>query len=245
MTALESFRALFQPSCRDFVPKLTTKERVVLATLLSHADGAGRCYPSLKTIATATSLGRSTVARTLLSLELDHKMVSRTQRPKPLPTLYRLQIVPERDHPRAGPSQSGTLIVPERDLDSPAAGPELLIELPKELLNTNKPNKQADVVTVFEHWAERTGRSSARLTDKRKTVIRSRPKRFTPEQLCKAIDGAAGDEFYMSKPEVADIVSLFRNDERVEGHMERATKPSRNGSSRDSDFHRKLEQELR
>jgi hypothetical protein len=238
MQPLDVHRAIWKRSDPAFLADLTTPERAVLSALAVHAGDAG-CYPSHTTLVAGTGLARSTVIQTLMRLE-GRRLITRVVNP-PQPTRYTVHLM---DRPANGPSTTRTKTVQLMDHNRPPNGHELLIELPKEL--TEPPADEVE--RVFQHWMERTGRAaSVRLTPKRRQVVRTRLKTFSADDLCRAIDGAAGSEFHMSKPEYADLTSLFRNNERVEQHMERAAKPGSTGPGKaaDGDFLRKMQEELR
>ena len=128
---LDAFRRLWKPSDDGFVDALTPPQRSVLSVLVIHANEDGLAWPSHTTIAKASGLGRSTVVRVLGQL-VDNGAIIRTSRP-PQSTRYTVSLW---DGPAAGQSRSETETVPLRDFDRPAAGHELLKELPKELIHT-------------------------------------------------------------------------------------------------------------
>ena len=74
---------------------LPATHKAVLWALLSRANEAGECYPSLTTLAKDAGLGRSTLCRVLMTL-CNNGLVKRQKGIKPS-TLYTLQLVPLRD----------------------------------------------------------------------------------------------------------------------------------------------------
>ena len=126
---LAASRRLWKPTDSGFIEGLTTPQRSVLAVLLVHTNEDGLAWPSHTSIARASGLGRSTVVRALGQLEALGAII-RTSNP-PQPTHY---TVPLWDRPALGPSRSEGETVPQRALDRPAAGHELLRELPNKLV---------------------------------------------------------------------------------------------------------------
>jgi hypothetical protein len=73
------------------------------------------------------------------------------------------------------------------------------------------------VRVVFDHWRAKLNHSRAVLNAKRERVIRARLKEFSPEDLCKAIDGCARSDFHMgrsprSEGRVFDDIELICRD---------------------------------
>lgn len=135
MNPLDGFKALWKPSSGAFLDGLTLHQRAVLSVLAIHSNGEGTSWPSLRTITKATGMGRSTVIRALKDLERTG-LLDRAPNP-PEPTRYTVSL---RDRPGAGPSPTETETVPERDGDSPGAGPEVTHEVTHEVTQgMNRP----------------------------------------------------------------------------------------------------------
>ena len=180
---------------------LPAPARLVLLVLLIQADArtldTGKYSPSLTTLARATGLGRSTVARALNQLE-EEGWLTRVRpdateaRSKKARTRYRITsptagLVPERDQasPTAGldQSQSGTSA-------SPTAGHRSDLFSDQGQISSQVIDKIIDVLrettgrTVSREWAARQARrigpgKSNTLAYVEK-VIRSRPGDFLP-----------------------------------------------------------------
>lgn len=89
-----------------------------------------------------------------------------------------------------------------------------------------------EVRRVYDHWRAARGRTDAiydRPLEERLAKIRTRMKRFTPEQLCHAIDGVARDP-WEDRPLHDDLKIIFRSDAQVEKFLDLAERgPASNG----------------
>lgn len=87
----------------------------------------------------------------------------------------------------------------------------------------------ANVRLVFDEWRRVFGHPTAKLDSKRTLRIKSRLKDFTVEQLCKALAGAAKDDWTMGKdpksPRRFDgIETVLRDTAQVERFLEMGSK---------------------
>lgn len=83
---------------------------------------------------------------------------------------------------------------------------------------------QDPIQEIFELWQEKRGRPEAKLTDGRRAKIKTRLKRFTPEQLKQAIVGVGNDP-WQERSLHDDLTVIFRNDEQVEKFLRFAAHP--------------------
>ena len=106
-------------------------------------------------------------------------------------------------------------------------------ELPPESLDVI----ESQIRQVFSAWQDIMGYQSRNLSSKRKTLIRSRLKTFSVDQLIQALQVAAASPFWRGQNDrntpYDDIVNLFRNDERVEGFIARSSTISKMLPSKD------------
>ena len=57
-----------------------------------------------------------------------------------------------------------------------------------------------EVVQIFEHWKQRTGRPEEKLTASRRSIVKARlAEGISPSQICRAIDNAAESDFYQGR----------------------------------------------
>lgn len=86
---------------------------------------------------------------------------------------------------------------------------------------------------VFEHWRETSGHARADLTSDRKTKIRARLKRFSVDDLKRAIDGACANPFYLGDNDRGQRYdfpeTIFKSDSATEKHMAYAPPASGDG----------------
>ena len=79
------------------------------------------------------------------------------------------------------------------------------------------------VQELFEYWRDRSGHSHAKLTTERRAKIRARLKRFRPDELRRAIDGACANPFYTGDNDRSQRYdfpeTIFKNDAAVDRHM--------------------------
>jgi hypothetical protein len=85
---------------------------------------------------------------------------------------------------------------------------------------------------VYDHWRTARGRTRAsydRPLPERVKVIQTRLRRFSPAELCRAIDGVAADP-WEDRPLHDDLKIIFRSDAQVEKFLELAEQgPRSNG----------------
>ena len=102
--------------------------------------------------------------------------------------------------------------------------------------DTQKGNGVDQIKFIFEHWKYTTNRPSEILNQDRSRIIHDRIKEgLSVEILCRAIDGAAGDDFYQGRtskqPSRIDTLDIiFKNHDRITrlasmDHSRRPLKP--------------------
>lgn len=101
---------------------------------------------------------------------------------------------------------------------------------PKEKVKTTV-EPSGPTAEVFSYWQQVMGKPRAQLDAKRKRSIAGRLKDgYTPEQLCKAVDGCRNDPFSMGKNDRStmynDIELICRDGPRVDKFIALADKPS-------------------
>ena len=83
---------------------------------------------------------------------------------------------------------------------------------------------------IFQHWLSESGHTQSQFTEKRRSKVRQRLRRFTPEQLKQAITNACATPFYRGQNESGTrydwLETILKNDEAVERHLERKAKRS-------------------
>jgi hypothetical protein len=99
---------------------------------------------------------------------------------------------------------------------------------------SDKPNTdRAKIKQVFEYWRTRCGHEGATLTADRRDKIKARLKKYTPEQLEQAIEGARASPFHQGEnPQRTRydwIETIFKNDSTAEKLMLAAQNGHRNG----------------
>lgn len=190
---------------------LAHADKLVLLALADNANDEGLCYPSVTTLAEKCCMHRSTVLRSLQSLE-EAGQVTRDLRsgratvyhvhPSQIATGRRLQPVAERDPSQAAtgsaarphPSQSATPPVADCDPSAPRSPPQtppLTPHYPEPSLNRqgNRSARAREAERVFDHWRETWGHPRALLDAKRRKRIEARLTDFSADQLCDAISG--------------------------------------------------------
>jgi len=61
-------------------------------------------------------------------------------------------------------------------------------------------DEDKDVLRIFDHWRQRTGRPDEKLTRSRKSIIQARLREgIGPSLICRAIDNAAESDFYQGR----------------------------------------------
>lgn len=105
---------------------------------------------------------------------------------------------------------------------------------PPDVLVLDQPRqREPDAVRqVFDHWRTRMNHPGANLDDKRKRHIRQRLKDgYTPDQLCKAIDGCALTPHNMGQNDNGQkydgLHVIFRDADQVDRFMRNADAPPR------------------
>jgi uncharacterized phage protein (TIGR02220 family) len=87
---------------------------------------------------------------------------------------------------------------------------------------------------VFDYWIKRLGKTDqTRFSEKRRKKIHTRLKEgFTVEQLCRAIDAMASDEFYnpRSGKKYNDIELVCRSSDKVEKFLEQYSERESRGT---------------
>ena len=92
--------------------------------------------------------------------------------------------------------------------------------------STSTPSKD-DVRTVYDHWRSVRDKSDPRyerISDERRKKVQARLREFSVNELCRALDAVAHDDW----PERArhdDLTVLFKNRESVDRWLELADKP--------------------
>jgi hypothetical protein len=87
------------------------------------------------------------------------------------------------------------------------------------------PTTSVGVVSeIFEHWVAARSKRGHSLTPGRRERIQTRLREFSVEQLKRAIDGVANDD-WEDRPKHDDLTIIFKNGEQVEKFLELADKP--------------------
>lgn len=128
----------------------STNLKIILLALAKHTDAAGRCYPSIATLAHITGMHRSTVMRGLDQLEREGVVERAKSRGRA--TQYRLQLVAQCDTSRGAtsrvvlPDQSHTATPPVAHCDSTSrtVRHELINELSIEQTNEHSASAGDD-----------------------------------------------------------------------------------------------------
>lgn len=99
----------------------------------------------------------------------------------------------------------------------PAAG--------SEAVPTNGPKTDPDAVrAVWDHWLAVSGRGRSKLTPERRKKIQARLATYPVVDLCRAIDGAHRNSFYLGENDRGEyyghVETIFKNDGTVERHLE-------------------------
>ena len=103
-----------------------------------------------------------------------------------------------------------------------------------DALLPSPPKPKSDIQRVFEHWADVMNHPRAVLDGPRRHVLGKALEKRSVEDCCLAIDGCASSDFHMKRGDyryrdgsVADGLDLiFRNADKIEGFMERASSSS-------------------
>lgn len=93
------------------------------------------------------------------------------------------------------------------------------------------PLDEQAVQRVHAHWLTITGREQRRykrISPERRRKIRTRLREFTVDELLRALDAVAADD-WVDRAKHSDILVLFKSREKVEGWLDRADKPHVNG----------------
>lgn len=125
--------------------------KIILLALAKHTDDAGRCYPSIATLAHITGLNRSTVMRGLDQLEREG-VVERARSRGRKATQYRLSTVAQCDGSRGAtgrtvqpqPSHSAASTVAPCDINSRTVRHELINEQSIEQTNEHSASAGDD-----------------------------------------------------------------------------------------------------
>jgi uncharacterized protein YdaU (DUF1376 family) len=84
----------------------------------------------------------------------------------------------------------------------------------------NKETNPERVIEVFEYWQSVMNTDKSKLTDSRRSKIKTRLKNYSVEDLKKAIDGCARSSFHMGSNDNGalhnDLTLIFRSDEKIE-----------------------------
>lgn len=118
--------------------------------------------------------------------------------------------------------------------------PEVELEV-EELPAPSEPRREAPtngtleacVQAVYGYWREQRGRANRRydrISVKRREKIVTRLRKFSAEDLCRAIDGIALDP-WPERPRHDDLTIVLRSDEQVEKFLELAERPDLQRSS--------------
>ena len=77
------------------------------------------------------------------------------------------------------------------------------------------------VERIFAYWVKAAGKKKATLTDERKTAIRARLRRYSEEDVCRAILGCCTSDFHTEGGHT-ELTMILRNDTNVERFREKA-----------------------
>lgn len=146
----------------------------------------------------------------------------------PEPARNRAESEPEPSEHRPEPGRQTQMQIQKESKTEPSTsstGLELAIQ---ELPGVTLPDAG---LRVFEHWRRVMRKSaSARYSDERREAVEDRLKDgFTPEQLCRAVDGCAASPWHMGQNDRGkafnDLELICRDTKRVEGFIEAADNP--------------------
>lgn len=101
----------------------------------------------------------------------------------------------------------------------------LKIEAPKNNNLKEEKNKEVIYVELFNYWVQKSGKTKAKLTPKRKKKIQDRLKEYPPEYIKQAIDGCMSSPYHMGDNDTGtlynDIELICRSGEKLESFAER------------------------
>lgn len=104
-------------------------------------------------------------------------------------------------------------------------------ESPEQL---SKQGSIHSVREVFMYWQDTLDCTRKRFSPSRQKIIKTRLKQFSVQELKMAIDGVALSPFHCgkndSKQRYVELSTIFRNDDKVEEHIERAKTLNRRSS---------------
>lgn len=138
------------------------------------------------------------------------------------------------------PPRGGT---PRRSAPTRAAPAESESETDKKSATHSPQQVPEDVQIVYDHWREVCGKTDSRyerLSPGRKQKINARLREYTVDQLCRAIDGVALDD-WPDRQRYNDLTIIFANRERVDrflGFADSPPQPRPNGRRPDLDLKR-------
>lgn len=98
---------------------------------------------------------------------------------------------------------------------------------PKEQKTKAPPSPSGEVLSVFEYWQKVMGHNGAKLDVKRSKAIVARLKDgYTPEQLCRAVDGCKMSPYHQGQNDTRtihdDIELICRDGPKVDGFIKKS-----------------------
>ncbi len=210
---------------------------LVYAVLAQHADEDGVCWPSVRRVAEMSGMSTSTIRRSLKALTSNSVLAVevRSDRMGQSSNIYRLLITqePPYENDRGGlsnlphPPVKSTSPPCQKRKGPPVKSDRGTIPIEQEPVESDSKNenqrtrKAAPSMSVSEVWEYyRTKRPKVRvLGDDVEKNIKARLKKFTVEEICRAIDGNFRSPYHCGQndrqTEYHELELIVRNDTKV------------------------------
>jgi len=204
--------------------------KMVLLALSDHANDDGVCWPSYRKLQKKCSCSRSGLMDKMKKLEQlgylvrEHRIESNKQMSNNY--LINLETILDKNNLEEG-SKIWTGGVQNLDPGGLKSGPpsnepsiEPSIKPPHRSPLAEAPTDDAH--KVFNHWKERMNHPGASFDPKRRKLISTRLKKYSADQLIKAIDGCAKSEYHMGRGSGSDgtiydkLSLILKNAEYIE-----------------------------